>query len=80
MKAEVSLPDAMKGIRLDVVLTGQRETSVRLRMGAWLIKLAARVIGCDVDVATEQTDCDVIRYQPIGGGPEQVVLGRRIRG
>jgi len=78
-QVDLSLPDVMKGITLDIVVTGARRTRVRIWAGGQLLKLGARVMGCDVDVCAEPTHADVIRYQPLDGGPERVVYGRRVR-
>lgn len=51
--AELSIQEAMKTVTIDVVVTGQRTAAIRLRVGAWLIKLAARVMGCNVEVTTD---------------------------
>lgn len=79
-EAEASLPSLMRGVTLEFVVTGQREAKARMWLGGLLIKLGARVMGCGVEITAESTETDIIRYQPMGGGPEQFVLGRRIRG
>ena len=78
--AKVHLPDAMRGMTLDIVVTGARQAAFRTWIGCHLLKLGARVMGCDVNVSSARTDADIIRYQPLDGGPERVVYGRRLRG
>lgn len=75
----LSMPETMKGITLDIVVTGQRQAAARLWTGAQLLKLGAWVMGCDIEISTTPTDAEAIRYQPIGGGPERVVTGRAAR-
>lgn len=69
----------MSRVTLDVVISGKREALFRMRLGGWLLKLGARIMGCGIEIGNEPTDADVIRYHPIGGGPEQFIIGRRVR-
>jgi hypothetical protein len=52
--AELSIQQALRQVTLDMVVDG-RQAAIRIRVGAWLIKLAARVKGCQVEVTTEPT-------------------------
>lgn len=47
---ELSMTETMKNVSLHVVVTDKREASARMWFGTRLIKLAARVMGCGVDV------------------------------
>ena len=47
---ELSMTETMQDVSLHVVVTDQREASVRMWIGTWLIRLAARVMGCGIDV------------------------------
>lgn len=78
--AEVNMGEAIGGLTLECVITGAKRARLRLRIGTLVMMLAARIIGCRVEVSMEPTDAEVIRYQPLQGGPERVVYGRRIRG
>ncbi|WP_394658435.1 hypothetical protein [uncultured Novosphingobium sp.] len=47
---EVSMTETMKDVALHVVVTDRAEASIRMCVGVRLIKLAACVLGCGVDV------------------------------
>ena len=48
---QVPMRAAMRGITMDVTITGVRAQAVRVRLAVWLIHLAARLIGCQIDVS-----------------------------
>lgn len=50
MKAEISMPQAMRQITIEVVVTGARRTKLRIWIGQKLMMLAAAVMGCNVEV------------------------------
>lgn len=50
-KAEVKASDAAKHLTLKVVVTGQQLFRFRCWLGVLVLKLAARIIGCQVDVS-----------------------------
>lgn len=47
---QVSQRELMKNVTLTVEVTDVQMTAARLTIGTWLLKLAARVIGCSIDV------------------------------
>lgn len=47
----VSMPKAMRQTTLSVRVTGVKRTRVRLRLGAWIFRFGALVMGCDVEIA-----------------------------
>src|SRR5258708_37213408 len=49
---KVNVNEAMTGITLSVRVKGARELRARIRVGIVFIKLAARIMGCVVEVAT----------------------------
>ena len=53
MNAEFPMSNVMSHVTLNVRITGQRTYAVRLRMGVWLIKLAAWILGCHVNIETD---------------------------
>lgn len=50
MKAEISLPQTMRGVTIEAVVTGVRRTKLRVWLGCKLMMLAAAVMGCNVEV------------------------------
>lgn len=76
---EMPMKSDMAGVTLDVRVTGVRRARVRLWVGARLMRLAAAVIGCDIEITSEATDTDVIEYRPLTGGPVRRVIGKRVR-
>jgi hypothetical protein len=42
--------------------------------------MGPRVTGCGIEKSSKSTDREVVSYEPIGGAPEQLMLGRRICG
>lgn len=56
---ELSMPDLMKHMTLDMVVTGQREASIRIWLGTRLLKLGAWVMGCgvNVEVSAKTEEC-----------------------
>jgi hypothetical protein len=58
MKATVSATEALRAIELEVELTNVRTAHARLTVGIWLLRVAARVIGCGIAIegARRKTD------------------------
>lgn len=50
-KLEVSQPAIMSELKIKIVLTGRRQAAIRTWLGCRILKLGARVIGCDVEIA-----------------------------
>lgn len=48
------MADAMKKITMTVKVTRTREFATRLRLGTFLLKLAARVMGCGIKVEFQE--------------------------
>lgn len=44
------MPDLVRQITLHVKVTGQRRTSIRFRIGCQVLKFAAVVMGCGIEV------------------------------
>jgi hypothetical protein len=56
---ELSMTETMKDVAFHVVVTDQREVSIRMWVGLRLMKLAAHVMGCSVDVEVSAKLTDV---------------------
>lgn len=50
MKGAISMQEAVRAMTLTVEVTGVRAARARLWLGLKLLKLAARVIGCGIDI------------------------------
>lgn len=50
MKAEISGAEVMRGMTMNVKITGARVLAFRVRLGAMFIRIAAAVMGCGVKV------------------------------
>ena len=48
----IHMPKLMRQITLQVKVTGQRRTALRLRIGVQVLKLAATIMGCGIDVTS----------------------------
>jgi hypothetical protein len=53
MKAEISMPQVVKGLTIRAVVTGRRRTAIRLWLGCRVMVLGAWVIGCGIDVSAD---------------------------
>jgi hypothetical protein len=52
-EATFNVNEAMKNLTMEVKLTGARRLAWRIRIGIFLLKTAARVMGCGVKVESE---------------------------
>ncbi|HKY80270.1 MAG TPA: hypothetical protein VJM09_02220 [Sphingobium sp.] len=48
--SNISMPQVVRGITLQCSVTGVRRARLRIWLGAKMLKLAAAVIGCAVEV------------------------------
>lgn len=48
----ISQRDIMHGVTLEIEVTGRRVMAIRFKVGVLLLKLAAIVMGCGVEVRT----------------------------
>lgn len=53
MKAEISMPQVVKGLTIRAVVTGRRRTAIRLWLGCRVMVFAAWIMGCAIDVSTD---------------------------
>lgn len=53
VSAEVHLPRAMSNVTMRVRITGQRSFAMRVWLAVRIMKVAARVLGCNLDVDAE---------------------------
>ena len=55
MKSEMKVPASqiMQALTLNITVTGMRGLAVRIWAGRWLIRLAARVMGCGIKIEDE---------------------------
>jgi hypothetical protein len=51
-EAKVNIQDAAARVTMTVKLTGRRRFWVRTKVGLWIIRLGARVIGMGLEVQT----------------------------
>jgi hypothetical protein len=51
--ASITMPELMRNITLHIRVTGQRVTAIRFWLGTRLLRLAAWVIGCGIEIDTE---------------------------
>ena len=56
MKAEESINanKVVKGMTMDIKITGMKTLAVKLKIGLWLIKMGCRVIGCKCKIKTRK--------------------------
>ena len=52
-EATIHLPDMMQRVTLHVTVTGQRRVAIRVWLGSKLILLAARIMGCGIEITTD---------------------------
>jgi hypothetical protein len=53
MKAvDIKVSDVVKEMNLTVNISGVRIFKLRLSIGVWLIRIAAKLIGCGIEVKT----------------------------
>lgn len=57
----VPMSDAMRQLTVTVRVSGQRVAMVRLKAGTWLIRLAAVVMGCNVELYTDGEGAQALR-------------------
>lgn len=52
-EAVIPMSEVMRSVTINVRITGAKVAAARLRAGAQLIKLAALIIGCNIEIQTE---------------------------
>lgn len=80
---EVSAGEAMSRMTFKVVVTGRRRTIPRAQLGVWMIRLAAKVMGCNIEIVmSPHADADTITAEETvvqrAGGMESRYLGCRV--
>jgi hypothetical protein len=65
------MSEVMRNQTLQLTVEWDLPARARMRAGIWLIRLAARVIGCNVDVTVEtkgRVRESVVTHEPLTGG------------
>lgn len=52
-EARVHMPDVMSGLTMQVRITGMAIMKLRLWLGLQTLKLAARIMGCGIEISLD---------------------------